>query len=164
MNNTQTNYIDYIINGIGVSFLIDNTNDRSLGIISLKINGLIIILLNCNINNKTAIKVFTTNITNINNSSMIKYSIFGYNYISKWSSAISEIWLIRNILDTYFLFSSISLFTLLLWFLLYIKDIFNIRIVANILLKVLIYTSNVNKSFRNYNLFIIQFGEKSGVL
>lgn len=83
INNTQANYIDYTINRKRVSLSIDNTNNRPLGIILLKVNGLIVILFKYNINSKTAIGISIIGIINIDNKSVIKYSIFGYNYILK---------------------------------------------------------------------------------
>lgn len=66
-----------------VSLSIDNMSDGLSKVISSEISGLLIVLLNYNINNKTTTGIFITDITNINKKSIIKFSVFDYNCVSK---------------------------------------------------------------------------------
>lgn len=81
MCGTQVYYINCFKDGIK-SFLIDNINNRPLGVILLGVSGLFIILSDYNVDGKTTTRVFITGVINENNGLMDEFSVLDCNYVS----------------------------------------------------------------------------------
>lgn len=62
-------------------FLIDNISNRLLGVVLLRIIGLFVILLDCDVDDKTIIGISIINIIDENNGLIIKFLILNYNCI-----------------------------------------------------------------------------------
>lgn len=161
---TKKEFWDYNINcnadEIKGSFSIDNISNKFSGIVLFRINRLFIVLLGINIESIIIKGTLIISITDKDNGSLIISSVsVGNDHIWYRFSGISKVWLTGKAFDTYFPFSTISLFTLSM-----LLPFFNIDIIAGILSRVFAYVSKANRFFRNSDLSIIQFKGKSGVV